>query len=312
MRKNWTKVAIALGPLVIIASLVWEYARVNQAYNFIVEPWALRGYETNHFPVFLTAALIALVAGAATSWEGTLKPAVSAGITVFLIAAATIFTFVFVDDPLTISRNTGFAVAISLLLSLSLAISLKSLLGGTSAVFKRASLSFLVLFIVFFLVLGQVLGEGETEVAAGFVVLFAWVVVGGMALAIKPITMAANRVLIFASVNLWALILFSGGALRQNLIDEQLATMQANGVSGVAVAYKDTQTAPGWWLAGTASFLLFVGAVGLWAKRRDIVAAIARARKQRAAAEISAREIREAAEAYAKELEARGASNPGG
>ncbi len=53
--------------------------------------------------------------------------------------------------------------------------------------------------------------------------------------------------------------------------------------------------------AGT--FIVFVGAVGLWAKRRDIVAAIARAKKQREAAEESSREIQEAAEAYARENE---------
>ena len=54
--------------------------------------------------------------------------------------------------------------------------------------------------------------------------------------------------------------------------------------------------------------VLFVGAVALWAKRRDIVAAIQRARKQREAAEKSAREIQEAAEAYAAEQKAKAAS----
>jgi hypothetical protein len=44
-----------------------------------------------------------------------------------------------------------------------------------------------------------------------------------------------------------------------------------------------------------------VGAIGLWAKRRDIVAALARARKQRAAAEESAREIQDAFDEYQRE-----------
>ncbi|MGI9667532.1 MAG: hypothetical protein ACR2N2_10570, partial [Acidimicrobiia bacterium] len=69
--------------------------------------------------------------------------------------------------------------------------------------------------------------------------------------------------------------------------------------------YKDTQAAGGWWLAGLGATILFVGAVGLWAKRRDVVAAIARARKQREAAETSAKEIADAAEAYAAEQAAK-------
>jgi hypothetical protein len=75
-------------------------------------------------------------------------------------------------------------------------------------------------------------------------------------------------------------------------------------VIGISAQYKDTQAALGWWVAGFGAFVLFIGAVGLWAKRRDIVSALARARKQREAAEKSAREIQEASDAYARELSA--------
>lgn len=308
MRKNWTKMAIALGPLAIIASLAWEYARINPSYGFIVEPWALRGFETNHFPAFLTAGTLLLIGGIATSWEGTLRPAVSAGIVGFFVIAMTGFTFAFRSESMELSLDPGFVMGVSLIVALAVAASLKSLLGSSNAVFKRASLSMLVLFVVFYFGLSATVGGSKIDVPTGIVVLFVSLVIGGMAVSIRPMTMAANRFLIFVTVAVWGLVLFSAGALRQNLIDEQYATVQSNGVANIAVAYKDTQAAVGWWLAGFAATVAFVGAVGLWAKRRDIVAALARARKQRAAAEISAREIEEAAETYAKELEARGAS----
>ena len=45
MKKHWSKIAIALGPTIIIASIVWEYARTNPDYNFLIEPWAIKGFE---------------------------------------------------------------------------------------------------------------------------------------------------------------------------------------------------------------------------------------------------------------------------
>lgn len=309
MRKNWTKIAIALGPLAIIASLAWEYARINPAYSFIIEPWALRGFETNHFSVFLTAGVLLFIGGVATCWEGTLRPAVSAGIVGFFVVSLTGFTFAFRSETMELSLDPGFLIAVSLIVALAVAISLKSLLGSSIVVLKRSSLSALVLFVIVYFGLYLTVGGSQIDVPTGIVVLFVSLVIGGMAVSIKPMTMAANRFLIFVTVAMWGLILFSAGALRQNLIDEQNAAVQSNGVVDVAVAYKDTQAAIGWWLAGFAATVTFVGAVGLWAKRRDIVAALARARKQRAAAEISAKEIEEAAETYKKELEARSASS---
>ena len=309
MRKNWTKIAIALGPITIIASLAWEYARVNKDYNFIVEPWALRGFETNHFPVFLAAATLLLIVGVATAWEGALKPAVSVGITLGLVAGATVFAFAFRSESITISMGIGFIIALSVILGLVIGIALRSALGSSNAAFKRASLNFLVAFVVVFGLLFFTMNGSEVELPTGVVVLVVGLVIAGLSLAIQPITMAANRMLIYATVAMWGLILFSAGALRENLLAEQMMTVQGNGVVGISVQYKDTQAATGWWLAGFAATVAFVGAVGLWAKRRDIVAALARARKQREAAEISAREIEEAAEQYRRELEARKASS---
>lgn len=309
MKKNWTKIAIALGPLIIIASLVWEYARVNPSVNFIIEPWAITGWETDHGIVFLTLGIMLLVGGLATAWEGMLNPAYSAAVTAYFVIAATVFTFLFTDETITVSVTTVNNVILSFVVASAVALALRSLLGGRISLFKRALPVAVAVFVAFATLIGVSFSGSDVELQAWVAVFVVFLLAAGLSVSIKPLNIAANRMLIFTSVAAWTVILLSAGALRETLIRLQNATVQANGVSGASVAYKDTQAALGWWLAGFGITVLFVGAVGLWARRRDIVAALARARKQRAAAEISAREIAEAAEAYAKELEARGASS---
>jgi hypothetical protein len=149
------------------------------------------------------------------------------------------------------------------------------------------------------LIASQVIGIAG--VPAWIVVLIVFLVMAGLSISIRPGNVAANRMMIFATVAGWGVVVFSAGAIRQSLITAQKAFLQTDGSAGVAAQYKDVQTAGGWWLAGLGVTIAWVGAIGLWAKRRDIVAALARARRQRAAAEESAREIQEALEAYERE-----------
>jgi hypothetical protein len=301
VKKNWTKIAIALGPAIILASIVWEYARTNPDYNFLIAPWAIRGYETDHGAVFATLAVVLLVGGLATSWERALENRISAVIAAYFVLAGTIFAFVFGERELTFNVSTVLNIVLSVLLAASLAMSLRSLLGGRVRFFKRALPAFFISFIAFALLIGFTLVGDEIKTQIWPLVLIISLLCGGLSVTIKPVNMAANRMLIFAAVGAWGVILLSAGAIRESLIVTQLETPQIGGALGVSAQYKDTQAAAGWWLAGFGVTVVFVGAVGLWAKRRDIVAAIARARKQRAAAEESAREIAEAAEAYAAE-----------
>lgn len=308
MKKNWTKVAIALGPVIIIASVAWEFARTNPEYNFLIQPWALRGYETDFGVPYIVLGVLLLIGGVATSWEGTLRDSVSASIAAYFVIAMTAYAFVFGNEEVTIQVTSVMNAVVSLLLASAVALSLRSLFGERMRIFARALPVGVALF-VFFFVLGAVSIVGsDLTVRPWALMFFISLVIGGLSVAIRPINMAANRMLIFATVAGWGVILTTAGAIRQGLIDEQLATVQLGGATGVAAQYKDTQAALGWWLAGLGITVLFVGAVGLWAKRRDIVSALARARKQREAAEESAREIQEAAEAYAKEQAA--ASQP--
>ncbi len=309
MKKNWTKVAIALGPAIIVASVVWEFARTNPDYNFLIQPWSLRGYETDFGVVYATLGILLLIGGIATAWEGALRDSVSAAVAGYFVIAMTGFAFAFGNEEITISVTTVMNAFVSLLLAASVSLALRSLFGESNRFFRRALPIGLVLFFFFFL-LGAVSVVGtDLTVRPWALVFFVSLIFGGLSVAIRPINMAANRMLMLASVAGWLVILLSAGAIRQALVEEQLMTEQTGGAIGVAAQYKDTQAALGWWVAGLGVTILFVGAVGLWAKRRDIVSAMARARKQREAAEISAREIQEAAEAYA--LEQQQAATPG-
>lgn len=305
MKKHWTKIAIALGPIMMIAAVVWEVARTNPEYNFLVEPWAIRGHESDHGEIFVVAGLLLLIGGLLTAWEKALNNTVSSSVAAYFVLAATGFAFRYADREMTIELTAVANVVLSFIIAASVSMSLRSLLGERIRLFKRALPVGFLIFVAFFLLFRfSIQGESYT-LTTWLLVLLVSLLFGGLSIAIRPMNMAANRMLILASVAGWALVVLSAGALRQTLIRIQEATEQSNGAIGVAAQYKDTQAAGGWWLAGLGMSVLFVGAVGLWAKRRDIVAAIARARKQREAAETSAQEIAEAAEAYAAEQAAK-------
>ncbi len=301
MKKNWTKIAIALGPAIILASVVWEVARVNQSFGFVITPWSIRGYESDHGMVFATLAILLLIGGLAVSWEGAMKNRTSIAIAAYFVVASTVYAFLLADREITLTVTTVMGVAVAVVLATAISLALRSTLGQRVRFFRRAMLSFLIVFALVFGLLASTIVGSELELETWVIVLFVALLTGGLSIAIQPIGLAANRVLIVTSVAAWGVVVMSAGAMRQHLIETQMMTVQADGSVGISAQYKDVQAAPGWWLAGLGATILFVGAVGLWARRRDIVATHARAKRQRAAAEISAREIQEAAEAYAAE-----------
>lgn len=308
MKKNWTKIAIVMGPVIVIASIAWEYARTNSSYGFLIEPWAMRGYELDQGQIFIVAAVLALIAGLATTWEGATRPAVAAAITAFIVIATTVFAAVYGSRTITVNMTVVANVVFSFIIASSVSLSLRSLFGERVKLFKRALPVGLLLFVVFLGIFHVTILGREATFTTWVVVFVVFLLFAGLALSIQPTAMSANRMLILTSVALWSLVVFSAGAVRETLIQTQAATQQPGGAIGVSAQYKDTQAALGWWLAGFGATVMFIGAVGLWAKRRDIIAAIQRARKQRAAAEKSAKEIADAAEVYAQEQQQAAAS----
>jgi hypothetical protein len=305
VKKNWTKIALAVGPMIMIATVAWEYSRMKPDYNFLVQPWSLRGYDMTHGWVIATLGVLLLIGALLTSWEGSGKPAISAAVTMYLLVAATGFAAFFTvgtewaTTELTIETVSG--IMISTLLAASISLSLRSLLKDKSVVFKRALPMFVVLLIIFSVAISTTIRGSQLSIQTWLLVLIVFLVMAGLSISISPAAVAANRMMIFTTVAAWAVVVLSAGGIRQNLISAQKAFVYADGATGVSAQYKDVQTAGGWWLAGLGITVAWVGAIGLWAKRRDIVAALARARKQRAAAEESAQEIQDAYDEYQRE-----------
>ena len=304
MKKNWTKIALVLGPAIMIASISWEYARLKPDYNFLIEPWSLRGFEVPQGWAIAAMGALLLIGGLLVSWEGSLKPSISVAVTTYLVAAATGLTAFFTvgtERAVTdITVQTVSGIIIAAFLAASISLSLRSLLKDKSALFKRALPVFAILFIVFAIFISTIAGV-QVSIQTWILVLIIFLVMAGLSISIRPVDVAANRMMIFTAVAAWGVIILSAGAIRQGLISAQTAFVQSNGVSGVSAQYKDVQTAGGWWLAGLGITVAWVGAIGLWAKRRDVVAARARAMKQRTAADESAQEIQDAYDAYYKE-----------
>lgn len=292
----------------MLASIFWEYARTSPDYNFLIEPWSVRGFEIVHGAVIGVAAALLLLGSLLTSMQRAMKPRNSALIVSYIVVAATGFTAMFARDSITITISPSTNVILSILLGSVLSLALRSLLGDSVKLLSRATLTLIPLSLVFFLLFAASIMDDPISVPAWLLVFIVFLTNGMLSIAIRPIDMGANRMLLMASVAGWGLVTFSAGAIRQSLIDIQMVTDQGGGVFGIAAPYKDTQAAGGWWLAGFGGFVMFIGAVGLWAKRRDVVAAVARAKKQRAAAEQSAREIQDAADAYARGHETTAAS----
>lgn len=303
MKKNWTKIALALGPVIMMGSITWEYARNSADYTYLVQPWSMRGYESIHGWIIFVAAVLLLIGGLFTSMERSMQPRYSALIVGYIVLGATVFAAFFAKDAITVTFSTLYIIFLSFMLAAAISLSLRSIKGDSNKWLRRSLLTFVPIFVGLYLLLTATAAGTSVTVETWLLVFIMMLSIGVMSLAIKPVDMGANRMMIIATLLGGAVVWFSAGAIRQSFIEIQLETDQGGGLYGIAAQYKDTQAALGWWIAGFGTFIIFIGAVGLWAKRRDIVAAIARAKKQREAADESSREIQEAAEAYAREHE---------
>ena len=298
MKHNWSKIAVTLGPVIVMASIVWEYARTNPAYGFLVEPWSLRGYEMDQgWTYFAVGAALLLLSLVVIPGRAVQVPysATVVGITTVIAA---ILGFVFGADSVTITFSFFVSTILSLALWLMAYRTFKSLVLPRVPVLDRFSIRTLInlgVLIVVFAIVFLTLGGRSVSLDSGLAVFIGVGLLALFALATAPHGLAANRLLIYLSVGGGAVIALSGASLRTTL---QEAQIEAIGVGG---QYKDLQVGYGWFLALTGILILFVGAVALWATRRDVIIARNRAREQRAAAEKSAQEIREAYEQYERE-----------
>lgn len=293
MKRDWARVISIGGALVVILSIAWEFARMKPDNNYLVLPWAYRGYESIHGTVVavIGAALLISVLLVAANASQRLRNSIA--IVAGMVIAGWLIALVFASgEDVTVASDSivafllAAAIGIGIVFgatrwaeSRSLDTIANVLSGATGALVKVA-----VIFIVT-VVLGLLIGD-EITMPVHIGVLIAMLVLGALMSLMKTPSMAANRMLLGSTLVAGTAIGFSGAAIRSTLIRFQSETEPF-----IAGEYRDTQVTWGYFLANIGVILVFAGAVMLWARRRDVVQSQQRAAKQREAAEASAREL---------------------
>lgn len=294
MKRDWARILTVGGSLLIVQSIFWEYARMQPDNNYFVDPWSHRGIDSIHGTVFAVIGLALLAASLFVASKVTQQPLVAFGTVAGIAVAAALITLVFAgDEDVTIGGDSlggavfGLGLGYTLYLAAQRyterglgddATATRALRGGTGALL-------LVGFLVIGFFIAQLLfGAGNTY-PAPIGVLILMTVIGLLTSLMREPSMAANRMLIATTVVAGTAIGMSGAAIRSTLI-----RLQAEG-GNIPGQYRDTQVTWGYFLANIGVMVVFIGAVMLWARRRDIVQSQQRAAKQRAAAEESAQEF---------------------
>ena len=58
---------------------------MKPGYNFLIQPRFLRGYKTRQGWAIVAMGVLLVIGGLLTCWEGSIKPGVSAGVTMYLV-----------------------------------------------------------------------------------------------------------------------------------------------------------------------------------------------------------------------------------
>ncbi|MFQ5555633.1 MAG: hypothetical protein ACE5GC_09745 [Acidimicrobiia bacterium] len=312
MKRNLVRGLGVVGALVTIQSVLWEVARMKPDYGFLVTPWSIRGYETVHGAIYAAIGVVMLGAVLLTMWSRSQEPRLGIAIAGYMVVAATVVTAVFASEP-KIDAATGLQVVDAqgevvkettridvpsglLVLVLAVFIAMLAYIGlrgyvvsNTPVLQRRGVLpaATAASFVIAFLVASALIGS-EVRLMAWFAVFLVTALLAVMSSLFRPRELAANRMLIAASVVAGSAIGTSAGAIRGTLLRFQVTEI------GTAAQYKDSQVTWGYFLASIGMALAFVGAVAIWAQRRDSILNMQRARRQREAAEQSAAEVESA------------------
>ena len=287
LKRYRPQILLLFGAALTMGSIAWELTRMDPPTPYLIEPWSMRGFESVHGSVTFTIGALLFGVGLLTVFEFSLKPMYSRLIAGLMALSAVGIAAIYGTDERTMGGGLiGWAFA---------------LLGGyiikgivapflpemTSTLRSAISLGTIVVAAV---VLNLVLFGSSRSAQPWLWVAIAALLALGLSTAGKHAELSANRMLIFSVVGGGMAIAVSAAAARMNLIAAQLEE------SGLAAQYKDTQVTSGYFVALLGILLAFVGAVSLWAARRDVIINRLRAERQRAAAEASAAEIQAALE----------------
>lgn len=282
---------MAIGGSTLIAiSVLWEYVRMNPDYRFIVEPWSLRGYETTQGKVVFAIGIGLLLLSLATLRESASLgyAATAAG----LAWLAAIFIADLADpEPVDLELAAPVAILLSAVGSWIVVASVFAFAGERLPAKRRslfrAGVWIVTTLIVYFALVAPSIVSSSSTVQVPVLVAIAYGIALLGAVAGRPRELATVRVLLVSVVGGWIYITTMAGSVRSSLVTEQMET-------GVAASYKDTQITSGIMIAFIAALIVFAGAAGIWAERRDRLTVLARAKRQHEAALESAAELESA------------------
>lgn len=298
MKKYWTAIALALGPAILISTVVWEIARVVPSYQFIVNPWSIKGYETTNGWVFMWLGIALLVGSMLVVWEGSTGGWPRIGALAYFAVAGTAVAAFFAPGTVSVTMGPLLAIGVALFLALIVFRFSRSTLAKAVPFLGKGWVQaalLLVIWLIAFVVLGFALVDKDVTLNTSAAVFALLALLAIYASAAEPRGLAVNRLLIYCSMLTTLVVVTSAGAIRSTLLRLQRE------LEGISAEYREVQVGLGWFLAVIGALVLFTGAVGLWAKRQDLLVALTRARRQREAAEKSAAEMRAAEAAYLAE-----------
>ena len=290
VRKNPARVLLLLGSVLVITSVLWEYARMHPDYRFLVEPWAIRGYDTTQGKVIavLGIGLLIMAVIVFTEWM-TDKAWLGAALGVGAWAGAIAIAAIAAPDEVEVKLGAVAGLALALAAAWVAMKFIVNVAGKESDTLQRKWVQWLIvagLIAVFYLVIvGPFVVDEPLGLNLAIVVALLLAPSTILAIISPPRELTANRILINATVGVWIVVSTSGGAIRSTLLRLQLEEL------GVSAQYKDAQITSGLIIAWLGCLLVFVGGVALWARRRDAIAAMKRAAQQRAAAQESVAEL---------------------
>ncbi|HLE39331.1 MAG TPA: hypothetical protein VJA44_06735 [Acidimicrobiia bacterium] len=277
--KNRPYALLVTGLLLMATSVGWEYVRVNPDYRFVITPWSLRGYQFTQGKV-IAATAVALLVLAWLLVSGRLKARTvhASGIVAFMVLYAVAAAVV--TDAGTIRMAVVGLALIAFMGAALLGVLADRFVPETVPASTRRLIGLGVRFggflVLLLAILNPIFGGADRPVWLVFLVGFG--VLGGVSVVRPPEALAGWRTMLNAIFAVWLMSITMAASLRVTLLRLQV---EANGVSA---EMGDVGITSGVLIAWLGGLLAFIGATGLWARRRDEIAARDRAHRQQAAA----------------------------
>ena len=287
IRKNPMRFVALVAGTMVVSSILFEFVRMTPDFRLIVEPWSIRGYELTQGAVVAALGVgVTVLAVLAASSRGSNVFNASVGFGAWL--AAVLITQFADPPPVSISVPPFIAIVVTALLSFILARTVMALARDRIPV--RGSVAtagvFAAIFLIAYLAVvnPNFVDPNRTDVDLSVLVAVGFGITALASVISPPRELAVPRIAINSAFVSWIVIATLSGGLRARLVESQLEEM------GVSATYRDTQITSGLMIAFAGMIIMFLACVAIWARKRDRLQALARARRQQEAAAQSAAE----------------------